>query len=158
MRNIAKVGIGLTAVGAAIGATSALDKETMETERAKDVETVRVDGVSIHGGPNVRSDAFIPNNPEESNVLARLDDDGQPIELHYEGDVYIYERHGDANGEWYGFDAKDFTASLIDAKCINGIAEATITGHEKYNDGVVWVNGKYVELNIVDAEGSDGNS
>ena len=116
VKKFAKVAAAAGAIGAAMFATSSLNKETMETEKAKDVEKVQVDGVSIHGGPNLRSEPVVSNDPDNNNLLAKLDDNGQPTELNYKGDVFIYKKRGDANGEWYGFYAEDLTASLLDAK------------------------------------------
>ena len=153
-KKIAKTALaGLMAIGLAKG-TSELNKVAnkgvMATERAKIVERVEVDSISIHGGPNLRSDARIPNGPEDidgSNIILDFGNSDQNMEIPYEGTVYIYEERGDANGEWYGFPAEEFAKTLCDASYIDWATREKIIKQEKDDDNAVWINGKYVELN-----------
>ena len=147
-------------VAAAAGALnfvgSKLNKELMDTKWAKDTEVLRVDGITIYNDPNVRRDPEVPGNPEDSNILGKLDNDGQLIELPYEGEVLVYDGPNDANGDWYGFPAEKFTETLHDAGYIDKKTEEEIVKRDK--DGYVWVNGGYVELHGTETENTGANS
>ena len=150
-RKLSKLALAGAAAAGVASCVSGPGGGIMNTERAKDADVLRVDGVSIHGGPNLRNDPEVPYNPEDSNIYVKFDSD-QTIEVPYEGEFYVYDGPDDQNGAWCGFPAKEFTETLHDAGCISEGRKKMIDKREQEMDGYVWINSKYVDLNIVEAE------
>ena len=164
LKNIGKLGLVLaTATGIAGGVSElskAANKGVMATELANNAEKIEVESVSIIGGPNLRSDAKIPDGAvdvTENNVILDFGESDQNIELPYEGVMYIYGERGDANGEWCGFPAEEFADALQKSDLISADKKDEIIEEEKEDDNTVWINRRYVEYTESEASGKNIN-
>ena len=136
-------------------------KQIFDGKNPEDVagaERIEVESVTIHGGPNLRSDPYVPGDPnsttDKDNLITDLGDSDQEIELSYKGDAYVYDNPNDSNGAWYGFQVKPFADALSEESLID-----EKTKNEMYNDadGWTWVSGNYVSVQLSESTGEHAN-
>ena len=113
-------------------------------ERAKNVKTIKVEGVVFHDGVNARKEPVVGNT--EPNQLANIGEEGESVEVSYDGDAYHYENENDPNGGWFGFNAVQLSDELLEESYISQADANSLKSDEKYGDGVVWFNEKYVTI------------
>lgn len=96
-------------------------------------------------GPNLRNDPFTSGGDEPETFIIDLGEEGQTAMFFWQGkDVYRYENKNDPNGYWIGFNAEDLADTLFENNYITSKEAERINNKDK--DGVVWINGKYIEL------------
>lgn len=148
-----KIGAAVALVAMGTGAYSELSKAAnkdvgLSGEFERNAEIIEVDSVSFHGGPNVRINPEVPSGEEASNVIIDLGNSDQDIVLsEYNDSIYVYDPRDDANGEWVGFSAEKFADALYESSYIDEKTKDKIIKKEQgeQRDGIVWVNGDYVE-------------
>lgn len=141
--------IGEIAVGAAaavlIGMVLSHSMKTSEImkdkERAKNVKKIEVEGIVFHDGVNARREPYIDKT--EPNQLASIGGEGESVTVDYDGEAYYYQNENDANGGWYGFEADQLSAELLEDGYI-GQAEAHHL--ESDDDNITWLNENYVNI------------
>ncbi len=147
-KTLAMAAFAAIAITGAVLATNCSTSEVMENERTQDrIETIEnVESVTLHGGPNVRTDPRVTSKNDAPNVIVDTGGDESIINIAYDGAVYRYDSNG-VNGDWYGFNAEEFAEDLIEGAYIKDA-----DGFETDQDGVVWVNEKYVTVEKSDSE------
>lgn len=133
-------------------------EDITDVERVADAERIDVDSITIHGGPNLRSDSYVPGDPnstmDKDNLIMDLGNSDQKIELNHKFTVYARDDRDDSNGVWYGFPAKEFANAMYESSYIDEGARDRII---KKSKGVVWINGEYVDLNEGESTGEHTN-
>ena len=142
--------LAVTVVGGVV-AGGCSTHEIMDTNYAERVETIEnVESFTLTGGPNLRTDPYVTNDREERpNIIMDSGEDGQTMRVPWQGVVYFYENPYDSNGYWYGFDEEVFAKMLFDNGYISSDEMNKLMTKDK--DGVVWINGKYVAVNVEDS-------
>lgn len=132
-----------TAIVGAVVAGGLPTKEIMDTNQARYVREFQVESITIHGGPNLRSNPSVANG-EMNNVLIDLGDEEQIINSSYQGVAYYYDSGSDANGAWVGVPADAFADALYEGSFISRRDASKIKDHEGETDNVLWMSEKYV--------------
>ncbi|MBR3115708.1 hypothetical protein IKF30_00545 [Candidatus Saccharibacteria bacterium] len=150
-RKIGEIAIGAVAA-AIVGVVLAHGMKTSEImddeERAKNVKKIEVEGIAFHDGVNARKEPFVDN--ADPNQLTSIGKEGESVVVDYEGDGYYYFNENDANGGWYGFEAALLSDELLEDNYISQPAANQLKSDEKYGDGTVWFNEKYVTVMVAD--------
>ena len=153
-RKIGEVALGLTAA-AIIGVVLAQGAKTSEImsdeERVKNVKRIEVEGIVFHDGVNARQEPFVDN--VEPNRLISVGEGGGQVVVDYDGEGYYYNDENDANGGWSGFGAAQLSDELLADDYISQAEASRLKSDEKYGDGTVWFNEKYVT--IIETDGVD---
>lgn len=148
-KKVAMRAAAVIAIAGVVVASGHPTKEIMDTDQARYVREFQVESVTVHGGPNLRSNPSVANG-ETNNVLIDLGDEEQIINSSYQGVAYYYDSGSDANGAWIGFPAAEFADALQGEAFINSRTADKIKDHEDETDDTVWINKKYVNYEKVE--------
>ena len=146
-RRIGEVAMGAAAavlVGIVLSHSAKTSEIMNDEERAKNVKKIEVEGVVFHDGVNARKEPFVDN--ENPNQLANIDEGGENVVVDYDGEAYYYSNDNDPNGGWYGFEAADLSDELLENNYISQMEANSLISDEKFGDGTVWFNEKYVDI------------
>ena len=135
--------LAITVVGG-VAAGGLSTPEIMNTERAEEVQTFNVESVTLMNGPYIRSNPWIPDREDGSNIIVDSGQEGQRAEAPYEGEVRYYLNEYDPNGGWYGFPAEEFANVLFENAFISKEEAERIVKDCDSGDGWVWVNENFV--------------
>lgn len=146
-RRIGEVAVGMATMAVIIGvlAHGVKTSEIMsDEERVKNVKKIEAEGIVFHDGVNARKEPFVDN--EDPNQLANIDGGGESVVVDYDGEAYYYSNDNDPNGGWYGFGAADLSDELLENNYISQMEANSLISDEKFGDGTVWFNEKYVDI------------
>ena len=140
VNNLIKTAMMTLAIVGTLMASGCASSEIMDREH-ENIETIdNVVSVSIKDGPNIRENPFITGKGELSNVIMDSGREGDRIDVSYQGVAYRYDNDG-PDGSWYGFSAEGLANQLYEGAYIKNTK-----GFKADEDGVVWINGSYVEI------------
>lgn len=124
-------------------------------------ERIEVESVTIHGGPNLRSDPYVPGDPngtmDKDNLIVDLGDSDQVIELSYKGDAYIYNNPNDSNGEWLGLQVEAFKKAAMENEQIDEETKDIIKQYNGDPDGYIWIDSEYTDKKSNESAGGHAN-
>lgn len=146
-RRIGELAVGLAAmtmIGVVLSHSAKTSEIMNNEERAKNVKKIEVEEIVFHDGVNVRTEPFVDN--VDPNQLASIGNGEGDVVVDYNGEGYYYNNEDDANGGWYGFDAMQLSDELLQGSYISTIEAEHLKGDDKYGDGTVWLNEKYVTV------------
>lgn len=139
------MGVAAAAIIGVVLAHSAKTSEIMnDEERVKNVKKISAAGVVFSDGVNARMEPFVGKT--EPNQLASVDTVGESAFVDYNGEAYYYNNKDDVNGGWYGFDAVQLSDELLEDGYVSDVEADSLKSDEKYGDGTVWFNEKYVTV------------
>lgn len=147
-KKIGKIAIESAAVVAVVATVLAHGVKTKEImndeERAKNVKRIEAEGAIFHDGVNARKEPFVDNTG--MNKLGEIGEEGESVVVDYNGEVCCFVNENDPNGGWYGFDAGQLSDELLAENRISQTEANNLKSDEKYGDGIVWFNEKYVTI------------
>ena len=114
-------------------------------ELVKNAKKIEADGAIFHNEVNARTMPTTGNNGEPTQ-LTSVGEKGESVEVDYDGDVLYHKNENDPNGGWYGFNAVQLSDELLEESYISQADANDLKSDEKYGDGVVWFNEKYVTI------------
>ena len=146
-RRFGEVAMGLVAMAlVSIALThSAKTSEIMsDEEKAKNVKKIEAEAVVFRDGVNARREPYVNNT--EPNQLASIGEEGLEVVVDYNDEAYYYLNENDPNGGWYGFKTTQLSGELLEDGYISQVEARELKSDEKYGDGVIWCNEKYVDV------------
>ena len=111
-----------------------------------ETQTFYVNSVTLVDGPNIRSNPWIPDREDGSNIAMDFGEKGQEARVPYQGEAYYYCNEYDPNGGWYGFPAEAFAECLYENAFISGDEAEQLA-----KKNIVWINEEYMVVDRKEA-------